>query len=191
MIITFTVHVCGVCVRVCVSVCVCIYVRVFVVILCWTCLVWSPCRLVLHDATVGYKPCALPSLCVISLQPRCQFATAMSICINFALWRFVGGTLHFALAVGFLSDWTERQEWIRPLMPEPLPAPFTPGLQPRPLGRLESLPGDPQDWTWRCLLMKTMRPERASSRDSGMSPSWNLLNVFHELASSSTWRIRL
>jgi hypothetical protein len=66
--------------------------------------------------------------------------------VTFWFWRFVGDILHFALAVGFLSDWTEREkEWIRPFTPEPLPAPQTPGLQQRPLGRLESLPGDPQD----------------------------------------------
>eukprot|EP00445_Apocalathium_hangoei_P008831 CAMPEP_0203883448 /NCGR_PEP_ID=MMETSP0359-20131031/27552_1 /ASSEMBLY_ACC=CAM_ASM_000338 /TAXON_ID=268821 /ORGANISM="Scrippsiella Hangoei, Strain SHTV-5" /LENGTH=954 /DNA_ID=CAMNT_0050803683 /DNA_START=26 /DNA_END=2886 /DNA_ORIENTATION=+ len=43
-----------------------------------------------------------------------RFHLKRLLVLNFALWRFVGGTLHFARAVGFLSDWTEREkEWVR------------------------------------------------------------------------------
>jgi hypothetical protein len=40
----------------------------------------------------------------------CDVQLKRLLVLNFALWRFVGGTLHFALAVGFLSDWTEHEE---------------------------------------------------------------------------------
>jgi hypothetical protein len=71
-----------------------------------------------------------------------------------------GGTIYSVASAG------------TPLTPEPLPAPLTPGLQPRPHGRLESLPGDPQDlFQYQAVLHSDVLGKGTLHGKPGPSPS--------------------